>query len=281
MKGKRRKPAISDTQLMDGPRTAKAAKILAFLALSVLSLTGPMLARAQASQGPPPDPNPSGPEIVVNGALEDIVVNGRARHCYPLRKEPLDSFDASPFGKRSQSVVLPVGNGKFALLPDEEQVTGPTYWQRVGTGIDQYIFRAPSNGSPLCIGAKGAGPEGFAQLRRITDAAAFRGKRVRFTAWAATNRASLVRFWLAAGTRSKLTNGGNTDNQHWGGSHGWTPILLEFGPVSKAAAHISYGFLLYGDGDVWLYNPKLEVVTDERAGSRTGDIAIIGRSDGR
>ena len=131
----------------------------------------------------------------------------------------------------------------------------------------------------MCIGARGPDAEGFAQFRRIVDAAPYHGKRVRFTGWVATGGARLVRFWLAAGDTHRLFNGGNTNNQPWGGDHGWTPVLLEMGPVSERAPHISYGFLLYGQGDVWVYNPRFEIVTDEPAGSRSDDVAIIGTGD--
>ena len=101
------------------------------------------------------------------------------------------------------------------------------------------------------------------------------GKRVRFTLWVATGGSQLVRFWLAAGEGMKvLHNGGNTNNHSWGGDHGWTPVMLEIGPVAEEADHISYGFLLYGRGSVWAYKPKLEAVDDEPRGS--GDILVIG-----
>jgi hypothetical protein len=234
----------------------------------------------------PPDPAdaPDDEDIVVTAYRHpsDIVVRGRIVHCRRRAGDPQDSADASPrFGERRQSVLLP-SEGGFILTGDVEPVTGPAFWQRAGTGIDQYVFRAPGDGSPLCIGAKGAFPEGFGQLRRIVDAAPMHGKRVRFTAWVAADRARLVRFWLAAGNpRSRRFNGGNTNNQGWGGSHGWTPVLLEIGPVATSADHISYGFLLYGTGDVWLYDPKLEIVPDGEMPARHGDVAIIGKSEPR
>jgi hypothetical protein len=236
------------------------------------------LALLAAAQGPAPNPNGDyGPPIVVTGT-RDIVVNGRARHCRRLAGDPLNAVNANPPpGPRRESEIVPVGNGRFAFEQNMETVTGSDFWQRAGTGIDHYIFRAPPNGSPMCIGARGPDPEGFAQFRRIVDVAPYRGKRVRFTAWVASGNARLVRFWLAAGTARRLYNGGNTNNQPWGGDHGWTPVLLEMGPVADGAAHISYGFLLYGQGDVWVYHPRLEIVTDEPPGSRTDEVAIIGR----
>jgi hypothetical protein len=221
-----------------------------------------------------PDQEP----IFVTGE-RDIVINGHSRHCRPLH-EAIDAFPATTtWGKPRESIVLPDGKGGFVLVPDNEPVTGPAHWQRVGTGLDQYVFRASPGRGPLCIGSKWPSAEGWGQLRRIVDASPYKGKRLRFTAWVATNKATLVRFWLAAGRgTSVLYNGGNTDNQPWGGSHGWTPVMLEVGPIANGADHVSYGFLLYGGGDVWLYDPKLEILPDAEAGSRKGDVAVIGTS---
>lgn len=243
-----------------------------------LGLGGAVLATAQTS--PPPEQTPDGDQIVVTG-MRNVVENGRARPCRRLRGDPLDLVDVTPptggpIGVLRRSAIVPVGNGKFAFGPNMEQVTGPVFWQRAGSAIEQYNFRAPKDESPMCIGAKAPDAKGFAQFLRITDAAPFRGKRVRFTAWAATGSAGLVRFWLAAGGDRRLENGGNTNNQPWGGDHGWTPVLLEMGPVAKNAAHVSYGFLLSGKGSVWVYKPRLEIVADEPGGSRTGDVAVIG-----
>ena len=177
---------------------------------------------------------------------------------------------------RKQSVVHRADDsGTFVQTPDDEPITGPGFWQLAGTGIDQYVYRRPAKGQLLCIGARQPGPEGYGQLRTIVDATPYRGKRIRFTGWVASRDARLVRFWLAAaiGTRS-ITNGGNTNNQSWGGSHGWTPVMFEIGPVSDKADRVSYGFLLHGSGDVWMYKPQLEIVAEDDG--RRGDVAVIG-----
>jgi hypothetical protein len=210
--------------------------------------------------------------------VREIVINGRARRCRPLPNDPLDKVDVRPrLGERPyQGAIVPLGDGKYAFGPSREIVTGPDFWQRTGTGIDQYVFRSPTDGSPMCIGANFPDPHTWGQLVRIVDAAPYHGKRVRFTLWVATGGAQLVRFWLAAGERMKvLHNGGNTDNHPWGGDHGWTPVMLEIGPVAERADHISYGFLLYGGGSVWAYRPKLEIVGDETP-RRSGDVLVIG-----
>jgi hypothetical protein len=220
-----------------------------------------------------------------------IVISGHSVRCRPLADDPQDRVDASPAGsKRRQSVLMPVGGGRFELIPwnsgdawsreffDPERFGGPGVWRRLGTGIDQYIFRNPDDATLLCIGSKWSDPEGFGQLGQIVEAGPYRGKRVRFTAWVASRNAALVNFYLASGdpgSRRLVVNGGNTNNHSWGGSHGWTPMMIEIGPISKHSSFISFGFNLNGDGDVWLYNPKLEVVPPGDSW-RKGDVFVIG-----
>jgi hypothetical protein len=145
----------------------------------------------------------------------------------------------------------------------------------------------------MCIGGRGD-PGEFAGFRRIIDAAPYRGRRLRFTMWVASRSAGQVSFWLAAGTPwhakpdpnrevhtkvrpNVLLNGGNTNNVRFAGDNGWTPVLLETGPIGEDADHISYGFNLQGSGDVWVYRPKLEIVTDPADAALKGDRIVIGR----
>jgi hypothetical protein len=249
---------------------------------------GSWLAQPAAAQAAAPDDAPAADDpIVVNGVL-DIVVNGRARHCRPVPGDPLDAVNLGD-GPELRAVI-PNGAGGFVSALNAEQVTGPDYWQRVGVRMDEYDFRSPSNDKPMCIGGRAA-PEGFAGFRRIIDAAPYRGHRLRFTAWVATGKARQVSFWLAAGTEwrakppvlegktrtrfNRLLNGGNTNAVPFGGDHGWTPVLLETGPLPDDAHHVSYGFNLQGSGDVWVYRPRLEIV-DGPEDARTGDRIVIG-----
>lgn len=241
------------------------------------------------SAGPAPaQPEPSAPqtaesdeagvspdEIVVTG-YGDIVVNGRARRCRPAPGDPLDSVRIG--GWSDYMMIVPDEEGGFAAKRVTEQITGPDFWQRVGVGMGAYHFRAPSGDKPMCIGGRGE-VDKFGGFRRIVDAAPYRGHRLRFTAWAATGRARQVNFWLAAGTLpygGRLLNGGNTNSVPFGGNSDWTPVLLETGPIHEEARHISYGFNLQGAGDVWVYDPKLEIIADEPGEAGTGDRVVIG-----
>lgn len=265
-------------------RRSLAITAAALSAGAVPIQTGPLAAQTGASDGA----ENSNDEIVVTG-FPEIVVNGRARRCRPAAGDPLDSVIVG--NGTEYMAIVPTGQGGYAWVPDAEQMTGPEFWQRVGVEMGQYVFRAPSADQPMCVGARRSGIDSFAGFRRIVDAAPFRGHRVRFTAWATTGRARQVNFWMAAGTawqekrrlfepRSRLLNGGNTNNVRFGGNHGWTPILLETGPIHEDADHISYGFNLQGSGDVWVYEPKLQIVADRPEDTRSGDLIVIGRDQG-
>jgi hypothetical protein len=254
------------------------------------ALTALVFCAAASTASPSAETDSSRAEIVVNG-VQDIVVNGRARHCRRARGDPLNRVVAR--AGPEHRAVIPDGSGGYVAALNAEQLTGPDYWQRVGLGMAEYNFRAPSDDGPMCVGGRLA-PSGFAGFRRIVDATPYRGHRVRFTAWVATGRARQVSFWLAVGTEwrskrppsqdrktpfNKLLNGGNTNNVPFGGDHDWTPVLLETGPLPADAHHISYGFNLQGSGDVWVYRPKLEIV-DPAASTGTGDVILIGKAGG-
>jgi hypothetical protein len=194
-------------------------------------------------------------------------------------------------------MIVPDEQGGFVGTRVTERITGPEFWQRVGIGMGAYNFRAPKVGKPMCIGGRGGG-DSFGGFRRIVDAAPYRGYRLRFTAWVATRSAGQVSFWLAAGSdqlpagdehpnearppkRDRLLNGGNTNNVPFRGNHGWTPVLIETGPIHTNADHISYGFNLQGSGDVWVHEPRLEIVVDQPENARTDDRIVIGRSQSR
>jgi hypothetical protein len=76
--------------------------------------------------------------------------------------------------------------------------------------------------------------------------------------------------------RGWIYDGGNSNGVDWWGSHGWTPMLIEIGPISNQATIISFGFVLNGSGDVWLYNPKFDVLGPDDPYRRRGDVYVIG-----
>jgi hypothetical protein len=249
------------------------------LARRITLATALALSAGAAAQTAPSDladePEVRPGEIVVTG-FGDIVVNGRAIRCRSAPGDPLDQVSVP--GWFEYMMIVPDDQGGFAARRANEWITGPEFWQRVGINMGAYRFRAPSADKPMCIGGRG-GPNGHGGFRRVVDAEPYRGHRMRFTAWVATGEAGQVNFWLATGPLlegGRILNGGNTNNVRFGGDHGWVPVRLETGPIDERARHISYGFNLQGSGDVWVSQPRLEVVPDQLESARTEDIVEIG-----
>ncbi|MCX6351191.1 MAG: hypothetical protein NTX03_04940 [Bacteroidetes bacterium] len=105
---------------------------------------------------------------------------------------------------------------------------------------------------------------GFGLLSQTTKANKFKGKRVRFTAflktkdvkengylWCRVDGSNLRQFHL---TRSSEKNyiTRNTD---------WKKCVEEF-DVYEDAKFVLFGVMMYGNGQIWMKEPKLEIVED-------------------
>lgn len=178
-------------------------------------------------------------------------------------RRPGDPADLVRVGtsKTSQRVIAPDRKGMLALRSDTEQVLGPTVWSRAGTGVGQYVFRVPDDGSPMCIGAAVDNPDGWGQLRQIVQTTrGMRGRYVHFSMLVAARDAKLIRFWVAVAGRAEMV-GGDTHTAPLHGTFGWLQADVIVGPVLPSSDHISYGFLLWGKGDVWVLDPHIELKT--------------------
>lgn len=202
-----------------------------------------------------------------------ILVVGRLPHCQPRPGDPLDSVDMAPAAAkpRQQVIKRDSATGLFGIFPDDDPITGPGIWQRAGTRMDQYIFRVPEDGMPMCIGARNKGPQGWGQLRQVLDAAPYHGKTVRVTMWVASNKAGRIWFWVASGRPGKPGGARRADmatetgNLEFRGSHTWTPVSLTMGPVRCDQEKLSFGVMLDGPGDLWIYKPEVEVIETQSA----------------
>jgi hypothetical protein len=114
----------------------------------------------------------------------------------------------------------------------------------------------------MCIGAAIDAPSGWGQLRRLVAVEpGMVGRYIHFSALVAARNAEEIRFWLAVAGRTEEYRGGDTHATPINGTFGWKQVDVIVGPVPAFADHISYGFLLYGRGDVWLTDPVLQVQT--------------------
>ena len=241
--------------------------------IAPLVLTGAAWIDGIAAQ----QPTSVGPEaqadIVVRAIRPDIVVNGRLPRCARRPDDPLDRVDVARVPRGRQMMIARASPDQpFALARDTDPIGGAD-WQRAGTALQDYTFRAPDDGTPLCIGSRTPSPGGFAQLRRIVDATEFRGRGVRFSGYIATNRRGAVRLWLAVGIEKRGVIAGNaTPTALLNKRAGWKPFALEVPFVPGKAWSISYGFLLDGPGDVWVHQPTLEMLS---SGARSGGSAQL------
>jgi len=238
---------------------APAARRAALMVLSAgCSLSISTAAQAQAQQTAVPD---------------ELVINGRLPHCHMRPGDPLDAVDLSGADGSQQVIRRDPATGQFGLFRDDYPPTDPEEWQRDGMHLDQFVFRVPTDGSPMCIGSRKRDTLGVAQLRRSFAAEPYWGKVLRFTAFVATQGVAEVRFWLAAGSGeykvgrkvrlgSDIVAGDDSHKQPIVGSHGWMPISYTVGPIPCNATQISYGVTLDGGGDVWMYRAALEQIPD-------------------
>jgi len=252
------------------------------MAHPAIHITSGITALLLGAADPPPAPQDTGQmdEIVVTAVrppVDEIVVRAPP-HCLRRSGDPADLVPVEK-GITDQRVVAPGANGTLEWRHDDEPLLGPAIWQRAGNAIGDYKYRTPADGAPLCIGALIDHPRGWGQLRQIVAADAMRGKYLHFSALVATRGADEVRFWLAAGDpKSQRGIGGDTHTQPIFGTHGWRQVDLVIGPVPRFANHVSYGFLLYGGGDVWLNSPRLEVL-DHDSASRVVSVPLSGERE--
>jgi hypothetical protein len=206
----------------------------------------------------------------------EVVVHGYPPHCHPRPGDPQDEVDlraavASP--QQQQVVRIDPATGKLGLFPDDYPSSSSDMWQRDCKRLNDYVFRVPSDDTPLCIGSRNPNSPGLAQLRRAFDARAYWGKVMRFTAFVATRHVAGVSFWIATGAGqyevghkvklgSNILLSGHFPSAPLRGNHEWMPITYTIGPFPCGGSQISYGVTLDGGGDVWLYQPKFEEIPD-------------------
>ena len=233
---------------------------------AIVAVTSLIFAWPGATQAPPSPSSPSDPG--------EIVVQGYPPHCHPRPGDPQDTVDLAPAAAHRQQQVIRIdpATGRYGLFPDDYPMTGLRDWQRDGTGIHQFVFRAPTNDDPVCIGAATSRPRGFAQLRRSFPARPYWGKVMRFTGFIATRKAAYVQLWAAGGAGgyrpgrqvrggSNIVVGGG-QRSPFTGDRKWTPVSLTIGPIPCMATQISYGVTLAGGGDVWLHRAAFAEVPD-------------------
>jgi len=215
-----------------------------------------LLGSMPARQSPQPTPLPQVEEA-------EIVVTGYPPRCRGRPDDPLDGVTrAAPTG--GWVFIVEDSSGGYRYLRKSSkgaggQTTRLDRWRRAGDQLPSFVFRQPAGHAPMCMGRRTGAPEGTAQLQQELDPTPYRCRTVRLTMFVATRTA---RAWLWLNNAAAKPVLVPVE-----GSHGWIPVRLEWGPIGAESLWLSFGAILQ-DGEVWLYDPKLEVLGDDQV-SRT------------
>jgi len=219
----------------------------------------------------PPDPAPP----TADQTDEIVIVGRRPPRCHPRPGDPQDAVDlrAAASGRR-QTIRIDPATGQYALVEDDYPETGPEVWQRAAQHMDQFVFRTPANGDPICIGVRTRSMVGEAQLRRAFAARPYWGKYMLLSVYLATRDAGPVAMWIAAGAKDPRPRGegditrdivaGGPKPVPIGANESWRQVNLLVGPIPCMAAQISYGVQIQGRGSVWLAKPHFVEVPEDK-----------------
>ncbi len=101
--------------------------------------------------------------------------------------------------------------------------------------------------------------DGFGTLMQGIKADAYRGKRIRLSAWMKTENAVSAQIWLRLDGERRSFGFDNMDNRPVKGTTGWTKYDLVL-DVPEETLKIAFGFFVSEKGKAWADDIQLEVV---------------------
>ncbi len=169
----------------------------------------------------------------------------------------------------------------FALAAAAAADQIPGGWFKAGHHPEEYevgIEPATRHGSEASAFIKSipSGAQGFGTLVQTVDAAAYRRQRVRFSAWVKSEKVTKwAGLWLRVDgppQGSRYPKALAFDNMHdrpIRGTTDWTryEIVVD---VRKEAHTLNYAVQLSGEGQIWISDVKLEVVSSAPPPARAG-----------
>jgi hypothetical protein len=155
----------------------------------------------------------------------------------------------------------------LTLLSFTSMAAAPKGWIVAGSAPADYEFgtdvgKSPDGTKSAFIKAKpGTKDSGFGTLMQMFSADEYRGGRWKLSARMRTEDASKAQLWMRVdGPERKMNAFDNMDDRPVTGDSEWRryEIVLDVAPDSVAVA---FGFFLFGGGQVWADDFKLERVT--------------------
>jgi hypothetical protein len=145
----------------------------------------------------------------------------------------------------------------------QESVNGLAGWHLAGSKPTNYRtgVEEPREGLPSAYLASLSHSDGFGTLMKSISAVNYAGKRVRFRGWVKSEDVDdWAGLWMRVDTGRKTMNFDNMEDRRITKTTRWQSydVVLD---VPSDATNISFGILLSGDGEVWLKNWSLDVVS--------------------
>jgi beta-lactamase regulating signal transducer with metallopeptidase domain len=147
----------------------------------------------------------------------------------------------------------------------------PRGWIMSGTHPQDYVTGiapgAGPDGATACwLSSQIAREKGFGTLMQPMDPAAYRGKRIRLSAWLKAEEVETsAQLWMRVDTPAQRGVAfDNMTGRHLSGTSGWTRAVVVL-DVDPNASNLSFGVILAGRGRVWISGTKFEAVGPEVA----------------
>jgi len=154
----------------------------------------------------------------------------------------------------------------FAALSLTASAATPAGWIVAGSDPKDYDYGtevlAADGSKSAFIKAKSSAPNGFGTLMQMVSADEYRGGRWKLSARMRTEKAVKAQMWMRVDGPERAMNAfDNMDDRPVSGNTEWKryEIVLDVPPNSVGVA---FGFFLFGGGEVWADDFKLERVPD-------------------
>lgn len=145
----------------------------------------------------------------------------------------------------------------------------PKGWFPTGSHPQNYEMRIDmtvkhSGKAGASIKFTGEKAEGFGTLMQIFKADAYRGKRVRLSAWMKTENADSAQLWMRLDGDKRMLGFDNMDSRPVTGTTEWKKYDITL-DVPEAAVNIAFGAFVIKKGQAWVDDYRFEVVGQEVA----------------
>lgn len=155
----------------------------------------------------------------------------------------------------------------LAGLALSASAAAPAGWMIAGSTPKDYDFgtevQTADGGKSAFIKAKaGTSPSGFGTLMQMFNAEQYRGGRWKLSARLRTEDATKAQMWMRIdGPERAMYGFDNMDDRPVSGDTAWKryEIVLD---VPGDSVAVAFGFFLFGGGEVWADDFKLERVTE-------------------